>query len=77
MRARGLPPVRPVEVVGPGCDSSDGYGRCEIGKHIKLDPERLVSYRLARWEPVIEDALVLCAAVEYCDRRQCRPETGW
>lgn len=77
MSAEGLPPVRPIEVVSPSCDSSHGFGRCEIGKHIKLDPERLVSYRLARWEPVIEDALVLCAAVEYCDRRQCRPGTGW
>lgn len=77
MKRNGLPPVRAIEIVGPGCGSSEGFGRCEIGKHIKLDPRRLVSYRLARWEPVIEDALVVCAAVEYCDRRQCRPETGW
>jgi 7-cyano-7-deazaguanine synthase in queuosine biosynthesis len=77
MSRKGLLPVRPIEVVDPGCESSEGFGRCEIGKDIRLDPERLVSYRLGRWESVIEDALVICAAVEYCDRRQCRPKSGW
>lgn len=77
MSRNGLPPMRAIEVVGPGSETSEGFGRCEIGRHIVLDPERLVSYRLARWEPVIEDALVVCAAVEYCDRRQCRPQAGW
>lgn len=77
MSRSGRPPMRAIEVVGSGSETREGFGRCEIGKHIVLDPQRLVSYRLARWEPVIEDALVVCAAVEYCDRRQCRPQAGW
>jgi hypothetical protein len=77
MKRNGAPPVRAIEVVPRGVASGAGYGACEIGTHIKLDPEQLVSYRLAKWEPVIEDALVVCAAIEYCDRRQSRPQKVW
>jgi hypothetical protein len=70
-------PVRRIEVAPTEGSGADGFSPCVIGKHILLSPERLVSYRLASWQPVVYDALLLAAAVEYCDRRQVRPGEGW
>lgn len=69
--------MRRIEVTPAGRSGADGFSPCVIGKHILLNPERLVSYRLASWQPVVYDALLLAAAVEYCDRRQSRPGDGW
>jgi hypothetical protein len=69
--------MRRIEVAPTGATGADGFDPCVIGKHIILSPERLVSYRLASWQPVVYDALLLAAAVEYCDRRQVRPGEGW
>jgi hypothetical protein len=35
------------------------------------------SYFFADWEPVLHDALLVAAAVEYCDRIKRRPAQGW
>ena len=37
----------------------------------------LESYAFARWEPVIYDAMVVAAAIEYGDRILRRPPQGW
>jgi 7-cyano-7-deazaguanine synthase in queuosine biosynthesis len=50
---------------------------CEIGTHIEFTTEKLESYCLSAWEPVIFDTLLVAGAVEYCDRIQKRPAHGW
>ena len=49
----------------------------EIGTEIKFDPRILDSYHYDGWKPVHHDLLVMCAAVEYADRRCRRRATQW
>ncbi|MEA2823439.1 MAG: hypothetical protein QOJ86_5443 [Bradyrhizobium sp.] len=50
---------------------------CIIGTNLDFSTARLESYCLASWKPVIFDALVIAAAVEFCDRIQKRPALSW
>jgi len=50
---------------------------CHIGENLKFTPEPLASYFFADWEPVFFDALLLAAAVEFCDRIRRRPSLRW
>jgi hypothetical protein len=50
---------------------------CEIGTNIEFSTERLESYCLSAWEPVVFDALLVAGVVEYCDRIQKRPALAW
>lgn len=71
------PRSRRVEAVELGACHHDGVRQCVIGTDVKLDPSDLASYYSGRWEPVIYDALLLTAVVEYCDRKHRRPKGGW
>lgn len=49
----------------------------EIGKEISFDPTILDTYHYEGWKPVHYDLLVVCAAVEFADRRCQRRATQW
>ncbi len=51
--------------------------QCEIGRNIMFNEKGLVSYCLANWEPKLYDALVVSAAIEFCDYIKMRPKRGW
>lgn len=62
--------------------SEDGRSRadwtiCHIGHHLSFSPEPLASYFFADWEPIAFDALLLAAAVEFCDKHKRRPALRW
>ena len=48
-----------------------------IGEHILLDPRILDTYHYDGWNPVHQDLLIVCAAVEYADRQCARRSTRW
>jgi 7-cyano-7-deazaguanine synthase in queuosine biosynthesis len=73
---RELPSLR-VEVLEPGKKQRKGWLRCEIGTNVEFNTEKMQSYFFAEWKPVLYDALLVAAAVEFCDRSQRRPATGW
>lgn len=50
---------------------------CYIGNNLGFSTERLESYCLSSWQPVVFDALLVAAAVEFCDRIKRRPALGW
>jgi len=50
---------------------------CRIGSNIQFSTDKLESYCLSEWEPIIFDALLVAGAVEYCDRVQKRPAHAW
>jgi Queuosine biosynthesis protein QueC len=54
-----------------------GWVNCYIGEHLQFSAELLASYFFAQWEPVIFDALLLAAAVEFCDRFKRRSTFKW
>jgi hypothetical protein len=66
-----------VHVIERGGDPRVGWTTCEIDKHVKFSTESLASYFYAKWEPVVFDALLVAAAVEFCDKLRKRPKLGW
>lgn len=49
----------------------------EIGGEIRFDPDALDTYHYQGWKPVHHDLLVLCAAIEFADRRCARRLSRW
>ena len=66
-----------VQVVEPAGSERKGWLRCEIERNIEFDTARLESYCIATWEPVIYDAMLVAAAVEFADKIQRRPQMSW
>jgi len=54
-----------------------GHLRCQIGEHVAFSTEGLETYCFKNWEPVVYDALLLAAAVEFADRIQHRSGLKW
>lgn len=69
-------PLR-VDVIENGCRPKAGWRGCTIGEHIQFSTESLESYFFASWRPVIYDALLLAATIEFCDKLRKRPTMGW
>ncbi len=66
-----------VDVVEQGRSARDGRVTCEIGIHINVEPDLLASYFLAKWDPIVFDALLVAAGVEFCDKVKRRPRLSW
>jgi len=73
---RSLPQVR-VDVIEHGTRARHGRDACVIGGDITFSTSHLESYCLAEWEPAMFDALVLTAAIEFCDRTRRRHVHTW
>lgn len=66
-----------VHVIESGDDPRVGWTTCEIEENLTFSIESLASYFYADWEPVVFDAMLLAAVVEFCDRIRKRPKMGW
>ena len=71
-----LPQCR-VDVVEPGKCSRRHWVRCEIGRNLVFNIERLQTYCLAEWDERVYDAFVVAAAIQFCDHTKARPSNGW
>jgi hypothetical protein len=70
-------PCIEIEAVEAGSRARKGFLRCKIGENIKFSTMRLESYFFADWEPVLYDALLVAAVVEFADRTQRRSSLNW
>jgi hypothetical protein len=70
-------PVVQVNVIEGGAPGRREWINCEIGMHLKFSADSLSSYFFAKWEPLVFDALLVAAAVEFCDKVCKRPKFGW
>lgn len=66
-----------VDVIEQGGQARPGCTTCEIGADLAFSTSHLEGYCLVQWEPVIFDALVVAAAVEFCDRIKRRQTHHW
>ena len=66
-----------VDVVEAGMRIRSGRIACAIDGDLTFSTHHLESYCLAQWEPVVYDALVVAAAVEFCDRIRRRHVHQW
>jgi len=70
-------PIARVNVIETGQSPRRDWITCEIGTHLKFSTHSLASYLFAKWEPIVFDALLVAAAVEFCDKVKRRPKFGW
>lgn len=70
-------PITRIEIAEKGKRPSSGWLQCEIDRDIKFNTTELASYCFSNWEPIVFDALLLAAAVDFCDRVARRPALGW
>ncbi|TGN74168.1 hypothetical protein EOW77_0034290 [Bradyrhizobium yuanmingense] len=68
---------RAVDVVEAGRRPRKGRIGLELNRDLEFSTDALRSYAFARWEPMIYDAMVVAAAVEFSDRAIKRPSRGW
>lgn len=69
--------VSRIDVVEAGQTARHGTVACELNRNIKFSTEALQQYLFVTWEPVIFDALLVAAAVEFCDKLVARPQMTW
>ena len=70
-------PERSIEVIENGGATPRGWVPFDLGRDFEFSTEALETYAFASWEPVIYDAMVVAAAIEYGDRILKRPPRGW
>ena len=70
-------PIHRVDVVEPGVPARRRHIRCEIGENLQFDTAGLEAYCFANWDARVFDALVLAAAIQFCDHTKTRPSTRW
>ena len=71
-----LPELR-VAVREPGRSRQNGWIDCVLNTNIGFSTAALESYAFAKWEPVIFDAMLVAASVEFADVSCRRPSLGW
>ena len=70
-------PTDRVDVVESGGQVRRHRVKCEIGQNLRIDTELIESYCLAEWDPTVFDALVVGAAVQFCDHSKRRLSVRW
>ena len=72
-----VPPEVKVAVCEPGSSPHDGWLDCELNRDIRFSTAALESYAFSTWEPVIFDAMLVAASVEFTDLSCRRTPLGW
>lgn len=69
-------PEHKIKVVsgGSGRHSRSAFS---LQENFSCSTAALESYAFAQWEPVIYDAMIVAASIEYADRSFSRPRLGW
>ena len=71
------PPEIRVDVTETGARTRRGWLRCQIGQNVEFSTERLETYCFTNWQPIIFDAFLLAAAVEFADKTRRRSAFSW
>lgn len=58
-------------------ESRQAESFAQIGRQITFDPTSLETYHYEGWKPAHHDLLLVCAAVEFADRRCARRRAQW
>lgn len=73
---RARVPAHAIDVVQSG-RARRGWVAFNLAEDFSCSTVALESYAFAQWEPVIYDAMVVAASIEYADRHFRRPKLGW
>lgn len=70
-------PAAAINVTESSTSKRRGYIRCQIDEHVTFSTAALETYCITNWEPVVYDALLVAAAVEFADRTLRRATLTW
>ncbi|MGB3539111.1 MAG: 7-cyano-7-deazaguanine synthase [Mesorhizobium sp.] len=70
-------PERAIDVTETGQATRKESIVFDLDRDLEFNTAALQSYMFAAWEPVIYDAMVLAAAIEFADLAIKRPTRGW
>lgn len=70
-------PLLRVHVVEAASPARRDWVRCQLDTHLTFNTHALATYFFAAWEPIVYDALLLAAAIEFCDRTLRRSKRLW
>lgn len=66
-----------VHVVEGSTRGRKGWTRCQLNRNIAFTTSQLESYCIAKWQPIVFDAMVVAAAVEFADKSLRRSKMSW
>jgi 7-cyano-7-deazaguanine synthase in queuosine biosynthesis len=66
-----------IDVAESPAGKRRGHVPCRIGEHVEFSTESLETYCVTNWEPLVYDALLVAATVEFADRKLRRPALKW
>lgn len=70
-------PFKEIDFVEGKRRARDGCISFNLDRCLEFSTGGLESYAFARWEPLVYDAIVLTAAIEFADMSVRRPSGGW
>ena len=66
-----------IGVLEPQRSPQRGWSEVRLNRDIRFSTAALESYAFSTWEPVVFDAMVVAASIEYADVSCRRPSHGW
>ena len=70
-------PEKSIDIIASDQKAREGCIKVKLGQHIIFDTEELEYFAFASWRPLVYDAMVVAASIEYADRIVLRPRSGW
>jgi 7-cyano-7-deazaguanine synthase in queuosine biosynthesis len=70
-------PQKSIDAIDPGRRPRKDHLVFDLTKDLKFSTRGLESYTFSRWQPVLYDAMVLAAVIEFADKTVKRPPRGW
>jgi hypothetical protein len=70
-------PSLSIHVMEGSTRGRKGWTRCQLNRNITFTTSHLESYCIAKWEPIVYDAMVVAAAVEFADKSLRRSKMSW
>jgi len=72
-----LKPLTEIDATEGGRAPRSGKIAFDLERHLDFSTAALESYAFAEWEPLLYDAMVVAATIEFADRSVSRPRLGW
>jgi hypothetical protein len=70
-------PEKNIDAIDPGRRLRKDHLGFDLKKDLEFSTRGLESFTFSRWQPVLYDAMVVAATVEFADKKVKRPPRGW
>jgi Queuosine biosynthesis protein QueC len=70
-------PEKNIDAIDPGRRLRRDHIGFDLSSDLEFSTRGLESFTFSRWQPVLYDAMVVAATVEFADKKVRRPSRGW